>query len=134
MPPIEYGTGPGQVAMDNTNAQPGLAVWLLLVTNPNFLLALNNPAQHPGLISVQQIAAATNLTPACVQSIMDYYATNQNGAQRQAFMEVSSVFQNFAQAAGYPPTYCPTSIAPILSLATSGAAIAAPAAVAQVKL
>jgi hypothetical protein len=123
-PPFAYGS---PYPMTPGNAAPALIVWLFLVTNPDYLDALDTPAASTsGLVPVQQIAAATNLTEACVQSILGVYTSNPASKYQpyyQSFRNVATAFQVFAADAQYTAGHCPGGAMPIVTLAQNGASV-----------
>ncbi len=113
--PFEYGAATGQFPMTDFNAPPSLIVWLFLVTNPDYLAQLDTaPFDGFNIVSTEDMANATNMKPAAVDSILDVY--RRNGANnlpqtaitvQDAFMAVAQQFDNFTKTLGYPrPPHC----------------------------
>lgn len=118
-PPFTYGE---QYPMTPGNAAPGLAVWLFLVTNPDYLDVLDKvEGSDPSLIPVKKIAEATNLTVEGVQSILDIYS--KDNVNYDAFRQVASSFQVYARNSGYDDTHCPGGPMAILELAKRGVSV-----------
>jgi hypothetical protein len=118
-PPFAYGAPPN-FAMTPGNALPALVVWLFLVTNPEFLATLEgSPQAIPGNVPVDEIAAAVNLTPACVNEILAVYTPSNN----QHFRAVAAAFQAYATQSLYTRPNCPGGPAAMIQLATKGAAV-----------
>lgn len=145
VPPFCYGPTAPNFPMTTGNSIPAMVVWLFLVTNPQFLIALDpapEGAEAPvGLLNaikqarprgklstkttavtvpVQDIADATNLTADCVRDILAIFSKNSNDQKKQAFYTVAGAFQDYSS---YQPSNCPGRPAPILQLAKSGAAV-----------
>jgi hypothetical protein len=122
-PPFEYGFNPGQFPMSEGNSLPTFAVFLYLVTNPDFLYELDQNLATPVLVVPQDIAAATNLTVDQVNKILDIYRKAPANAQT-AFRTVGSQLQGFiAPISLYPRTNCPQNPGTLQTLAISGVTV-----------
>jgi hypothetical protein len=123
-PPFEYGLNPGQFPMSESNSLPTFIVFLYLVTNPDFLDELDaNPAK-PVLVVPDDIAAATNLTVAQVNRILDIYRNADTDVVQPNFRAVGSQLQGFINTISiYPRTNCPQNGGTLQTLAINGAAV-----------
>ena len=121
-PPFSYGTtAPNQFPLTKNNCLPALVVWLFLVTNIDYLNALDG--NEPGaMVSVSQIAQATNLTEGAVNTILDAYR-KASGDSKAGFVLVNKAFQNLAGLSGYVGGNCPDTGHAMLQLAEQGASV-----------
>jgi len=105
-----------EYAMTPANSLPGLVVWLLLVTNPDFI---NDIATGSSNFPKSDIAKSLNLTEAGVDYILKPLV-NRDVATLQLFNKVANLFQTLTF---YRPPNCPRTYADVLRLAGPAAAI-----------
>jgi hypothetical protein len=139
-PPFSYGPFddegrpiyPNQFPITKDNCLPALVVWLFLVTNPVYLDVLDGAIaidpENPQMVSISQIAQATNLTEAGVQAILNVYINSSKKPSddnnlRLSFRRVNSAFQDLADLAGYVGGTCPDAGQAMLRLAEDGASV-----------
>jgi hypothetical protein len=139
-PPFSYGplgddgrpAYPNQFPLTKDNCLPALVVWLFLVTNPVYLNVLEGvitvDPEDPQMVTIAQIAQATNLTEQGVQAILNVFIDSSKDPAvdknlRMSFRRVNQAFQDLANLAGYVGGTCPDDGKAMLRLAQDGASV-----------
>jgi hypothetical protein len=110
----------GKVELTEDTVYPLLAVWLLIATNPDFTPATNTGSEYN--VFRNSVARATNLTPACVDTILSVYYANKPMFANVQLKYVELIKNNFAAASFYSGGHCPgttTTITHIVRLGSS---------------